>query len=172
MTPPMDISPGGLLFIAGWEKYMSVPYKDEGGRTTWGYGHLQKPGEIPPKFISQQDALALLKSDAAVFVGLSNKAVRVSLNQNQFDAFVSILFNVGPGVPKVKDGIIMLKSGKPSTLLANINARAFGAAANQFLAWDKVDGNVSLGLQRRRTAERQLFLKQVPPALTHSGATP
>lgn len=161
----MDISPGGILFIAGWEKYMSKPYRDQGGLLTWGYGHLEKPGETPPSFISQADAFKLLKQDCAVFVAIANKNIKVPVNQNQFDAFVSILFNVGPGVPKVKDGIILLKNGKYSTLLTKLNERAYAAAANQFLQWDKVGGNVSHGLQRRREAEMRLFQMPVPPAL-------
>lgn len=162
----MDISPAGLAFIASWEKYASKPYKDVGGRTTWGYGHLQKPGEVVPAYISPSDAMALLKSDCAVFVAIANRNLKFPLNQNQFDAFISILFNVGPGVPKVKDGIIILRSGKPSTLLTDINARAFAAAANQFPQWDKVDGNVVQGLLNRRLAEQRMFQKPVPPALT------
>lgn len=161
----MAISPAGLTFIAGWEKYACKPYLDVGGRLTWGYGHLQKPGETPPTFISPGDALALLKADAQVFVEIANKNLKVQLNQNQFDAFISILYNVGPGVPKVKDGIIILRTGKPSTLLTDINSGAYAAAANQFPQWDKVDGLVVRGLRNRRIAEQRMFLKPVPPAL-------
>lgn len=162
----MDISTNGLTFIAGWEQYAPRPYYDVGGRLTWGFGHLQKPGEHPPTFINRPDALALLHSDAAIMVKIANLNLKVTLNQNQFDAFVSLLFNVGPGVPKVKDGIIVLRTGKPSTLLANINAGAFAAAAQQFLVWDKVGGSVVRGLENRREAERKLFLTPIPPALT------
>lgn len=161
----MDISTSGLQMIAGFEAYAPRPYFDVGGRLTWGYGHLKKPGELAPTFISRSDALALLHSDAEIFVKLANANLKVALNQNQFDALVSILYNVGPGVPKVKDGIIVLRTGKPSTLLANINAGAFAAAAQQFLVWDKVGGSVVRGLENRREAERKLFLTPVPPSL-------
>lgn len=164
----MDISPNGLKFIARWESFSAVPYRDVGGRLTWGFGHLQKPGEVAPQAITRAQALVLLDSDAEIFVKIANANLRVALNQNQFDALVSILFNVGPGVPKVKDGIIFLRSGKSSTLLAKINERAFGAAAQQFLAWDKVGTRVVQGLANRREAERQLFTTPVPPALTQS----
>jgi lysozyme len=160
----MDISAAGLTFIAGWEKYMPRPYKDIDGNITWGYGHKQKPGETPPTFISPADALTLLRSDAEVFVKIANANIRVSLSQNQFDAFCSILYNVGPGWKSVKDGIIVLKTGKPSTLLLNINARNYTGAAAQFLQWDRAGGRVVQGLLNRRMAERKLWL--TPPLLT------
>jgi GH24 family phage-related lysozyme (muramidase) len=90
----MNVSPNGVSFIAGWEKYAATPYRDLNGFWTWGYGHLQMPGETRPAFISQPDAQALLQKDLGQFVGIANNALKVAVSQNQFDAFISILMNV------------------------------------------------------------------------------
>jgi lysozyme len=167
----MNVSPNGVSFIAGWEKYAATPYRDLNGFWTWGYGHLQMPGETRPAFISQPNALALLKNDLGQFVGIANNALKVAVSQNQFDAFISILMNVGPGVPKVKDGIILLKSGTQSTLLKDINARLFPAAALQFLLWDQANGRKVQGLLNRRQAESKLFQQPDTPVLAYNPTT-
>ena len=70
----------------------------------------------------------------------------IAINQNQFDALVSLCFNIGAG------------NFRSSTLLRVLNAGNLMAAADQFLVWDKVAGQVSDGLVRRRAAERALFV--------------
>jgi len=81
------------------------------------------------------------------------------LTQNQFDALVSILFNVGPGAKGVKDGIITLKSGVPSTLLRMLNLSIYAGAADEFPKWCHGLGGALLpGLVTRRARERALFL--------------
>jgi lysozyme len=95
--------------------------------------------------------------DIAVSEKLVLNNVKIQLSQNQFDALVSIVYNVGPG-SKTKDGIIRLKSGVPSTLLKKINNNDFVGAGQEFLKWCRADGIIMSGLERRREAERQLFL--------------
>lgn len=94
---------------------------------------------------------------------LVDRAVTVVLAPHEKAAMVSIMNNVGPGrVRSVddpgRDGIVVLASGAPSTMLRMLNAGARQAAADQFLAWNRAGGVVSAGLQRRRAAERELFL--------------
>jgi lysozyme len=74
--------------------------------------------------------------------------VDIALNQNQFDALASFVFNVGRG------------SFADSTLLKLLNARDIPGAAAQILEWDHTNGVVNLGLVRRRRAEQALFLTQ------------
>jgi lysozyme len=88
---------------------------------------------------------------------MANRAILVPVLQAEFDAFVSILFNVGPGVPSIKDGIIVLANGRPSTLLREINARAMTLAAAEFPKWDKIGAVTSQGLLNRRLAEQKIF---------------
>lgn len=153
----MQLSEKGGMFIRNWEKYESKPYQDGGGVWTWGYGHARVGKEPLPKFISQIDAMNLWKKDMAPFVAMANRAITHPLSQNQFDMFISILENVGPGVPGVKDGIILLRNGQRSTLLKHINEGALDLAAAQFPAWDKIGGTVCKGLLNRRMAEKTIF---------------
>lgn len=74
------------------------------------------------------------------------KAVKVPLNQRQFDAVVSIFYNAG---------VTALSN---STLVRLLNLGDFSGAAGQFPRWDKSGGAVMKGLQRRREAERLMFL--------------
>ena len=71
----------------------------------------------------------------------------VPLTQNQFDALVSLTYNIGSG------------AFNNSTLL-KLNKGDYQGAADQFLVWNKADGKVMKGLVRRREAERALFLKK------------
>ena len=89
------------------------------------------------------------------------ETVTVPLTQGQHDAMVSIVYNVGIGSSE-KDGIIVLRNGKPSTLLRKLNAGDYDGAADQFLLWISPGSNVENGLKRRRTQERCMFLTGRP----------
>ncbi|MGK8889980.1 glycoside hydrolase family protein [Burkholderia gladioli] len=94
---------------------------------------------------------------------LVDRAVKVALAPHEKAALTSIMNNVGPGraaraADEGRDGIVVLASGAPSTLLRMLNAGDRRGAADQFLAWNRAGGVVSLGLKRRREAERELFL--------------
>jgi hypothetical protein len=73
--------------------------------------------------------------------------VKVPLTQNQFDALVSLVYNIGQ------------TAFSNSTLLKKLNAKDYQGAADQFLRWNKGGGKVMKGLVRRREAERALFLE-------------
>ena len=87
----------------------------------------------------------MLERDLAAAVACVNRAVTSGINQNQFDALVDFVFNLGCG------------SLLSSTLLRQVNAGDFTAAAQQFLLWDHAGGVVVPGLLERRRAELQLF---------------
>ncbi|MCZ2496450.1 glycoside hydrolase family protein [Xylophilus sp. Kf1] len=100
---------------------------------------------------------------ATEFEPTINAAVKVVLTQRQFDAIVSLVYNVGPGAATKpgrpgRDGIVILANGQPSTLLRMLNQGERAAAADAFLSWNRANGAVLLGLRRRRAAERALFL--------------
>lgn len=136
----------GLELIKSFEGCVLKVYLDAIGLPTIGYGHLIKPGESFTK-ITQKEAEDLLKSDAQIFVDGVSKLLEVNVTQNQFDALVSIAFNIGLG------------NLKSSTLLRLINAGDYKGAADQFPRWNKAGGKVLSGLTKRRNAERALFLK-------------
>ena len=105
---------------------------------------------------SQQKADERLLADLAVRVSDAEQAIKVPVSQGQFDAFVSLLFNVGHGSP-IKDGIVRLKSGYPSTLLRELNGYQYEAARAQFIRWCSPGTSVTNGLKKRRRAEQALW---------------
>ena len=111
---------------------------------TIGYGHTHtaKQGQK----ITEAQAEALLRKDITWAEEAVNKSVVVPLTQNQFDALVSFVFNVGAG------------AFGSSTLLRLLNSKDYEGAANQFLRWNKQKGVVLKGLTKRREEERKLFL--------------
>lgn len=144
----MKLSEQGINLVKQFEGFSAVPYKDTAGKPTIGYGHLIKPGE---KFgaVSPNEAKGLLEKDVFVAEDVINRSVRATLNQNQFDALVSFVYNLG--------ATNFLKS----TLLKKLNIGDFTGAAKEFERWSNVDGKPSKGILNRRLKEKELFLTAV-----------
>lgn len=94
---------------------------------------------------TESEALQMLKEDCSEAEGCVSMAVDVELSQAQFDALVSLVFNIGCG------------AFRGSTLLKLLNAGDYAAAQQQFGRWNKQAGKVLNGLTRRRKAEAELF---------------
>lgn len=135
-------------FISLYEKFSPTIYLDAAGKETIGYGHLLLEGEREKfkKGITKEEAKKILKDDLEIAENTIKRLVKVPLNQNQFDALVSFVFNVGMG------------NFRRSTLLEMLNNGNYNSAANEFLKWIKAGGKVLAGLQRRRADERKIFL--------------
>ena len=73
----------------------------------------------------------------------------VPLHQHEYDAFLSLAYNIGPG------------AFAKSSALRKFNEGDKRGAADAILLWNKAGGRVLAGLTRRREAERALFLSQV-----------
>lgn len=97
--------------------------------------------------IDQATADRLLKTGLVSYENDVLKVVRVKLTQGQFDALVSFAYNVGS------------RALSTSTLLKKLNAGDIKGAADEFLRWNKSGGKVMPGLNNRRKAERDVFLK-------------
>ena len=151
----MKISDKGVGFVKAFEGCRLMPYTDSVGVWTVGYGSTTDvtPGEA----ITMAQAEDRLREDLAYAEKCVNDAVTVPLTQPEFDALVSIVFNVGPGAKGKRDGIITLKNGEPSTLLRKLNDSDYDGACEQFLRWDKAGGKPLAGLTRRRKAEAEMF---------------
>jgi lysozyme len=151
----MQISARGLKLIADFEGLRFNAYPDPGtGNEPWtiGYGTTVYPNGDKVKkgdVISPEQALEYLRHDSKKFSDAVNRAVRVPLNQNQFDALVSFTYNLGAGA-----------LGR-STLLTKINSHDYRGAADEFGKWIYAGGRILAGLVRRRNAERDLFLAPV-----------
>lgn len=114
------------------------------GVWTIGYGHTK--GVKKGDFITLEEAEMLLREDVKDAENAVNKYVKVGINQNQFDALVSFVFNLGSG------------NFKTSTLLRKLNTGDYLGAANEFKRWNKAGGKVLNGLVKRREDEANLFI--------------
>ena len=143
---PTKLSKTGAEFIASFEGFRADAYWDLWGQVwTIGYGHTS--GVVAGQKVTKAKALKLLQEDAATAARAIRDLVHVRLNQNQFDALVSFVFNLGAG------------SLAESTLLKKLNKGNYKGAAREFVKWDHAGGEVLAGLTRRREAEAALFLK-------------
>ena len=97
--------------------------------------------------ITEAKATALLRMHIRDNVqGFIYNKIKVDLTQNEFDALVSFIYNVGSG------------NFNNSTLVKKLNQSDYDGAADEFLRWDKAGGEVLAGLTKRREQERELFL--------------
>jgi lysozyme len=122
---------------------------------TCGWGSTKNVG--PDTVWTQAQADAALVQDLADAAALVNTYVTHPMTQGQYDAFVSIFQNVGPGQVGGRDGIGVLHGGQPSTLLAAFNDGDIGKCETEWLKWISPGSRVSKGLLRRRMAELELF---------------
>ena len=145
----MKISPRGLELIKDFQGFSSTSYLDVVNIPTIGFGNTFYEDGRKVKLgeqISKTDALKLLEVVAnRDFADKIFPSIKVKVTQNQFDAMVSLAYNIGTGA--------FLKS----TLLKKVNAGDFTGAGEEFLRWNKANGKEVLGLTRRREREKQLF---------------
>jgi GH24 family phage-related lysozyme (muramidase)/co-chaperonin GroES (HSP10) len=139
-----QISRQGLQLLKSFEGFSATAYQDIVGVWTIGYGTTS--GVRPGMRVTQSQAEDLLRRDLFRFETAVTDLVKVPLNENQFSALVSFVYNVGEGA----------LAG--STLLRVLNQGNYREAANQFMRWNRAGGNEIAGLTRRRRAEQELFL--------------
>ena len=139
----MIISKNGLDLIKQFESLQLKAYKCSANVWTIGYGHTKNVKEGDR--ISQDQANCFLMQDLYSVEQAIIRLVKVKLNQNQFDALCSLIFNIG------------ISAFNKSTLLAKLNTGDYVGAAEQFRRWNKVNNVVMAGLVRRRQAEEDLF---------------
>lgn len=143
----MQPSPRILAFIQGFEKlrlsaYMPTP-KD---RPTIGWGHTGPEVKLGLVWTKAQ-ADETFSSDITVFSrGLDKELYGVPTTQGQYDALLSLTYNIGVATLKASHLIRYHKLG------------LYQKTADAFLAWDHQAGRVVDGLLKRRTAERLIYL--------------
>ncbi|MGB3641922.1 MAG: glycoside hydrolase family protein [Rivularia sp. (in: cyanobacteria)] len=148
------ISNNGLKFIAEHEGMILNLYNDPANHATIGVGHLVHHGPIngseSEEFkngITKERAMEILQSDVIIAENTVNNLVKVPLNQNQFDALVSFVFNIGE------------TQFSSSTLLAKLNNGNYNAVPSELNRWVHGDGKKLPGLINRRRDEGNLFHK-------------
>lgn len=143
-----SLSVGGLAFIAKQEGTANTVYKDVVNISTVCTGHVTT---LPVgTYVSNTVCEDLLKQDTKIAGDAVKRLVKVPITQEQYDAMVSLTFNIGVG------------NFSKSTLLRRVNEKNCYSAANEFTRWNKAKGVVYKGLTRRREAERQMFLSGCP----------
>lgn len=145
----MKTSERGVEAIAGYEGVRLEAYPDPGTGgepITIGVGHTGgvKLGDV----ITHEEAMRLLADDLCKAEGAVNNAVRVPVSQHEFDAMVSLCFNIGGG------------AFSKSTLVRLLNIGDRLGASNEFTKWNKANGRILSGLVTRRAGERAMFLEQ------------
>lgn len=148
----MKTSRTGIDLIKKWEGCKLKAYRCSAGVLTIGYGHTSAAGApkvVEGMIITQAQADEILVRDLVKYEAAVQKALTRSPNQNQFDAMVSLAFNIGPG------------AFAKSSLVRKFNAGDLAGAADAFLLWRKAGGKVLPGLENRRKDERSLFLRPV-----------
>lgn len=158
-------SKNGINFIAEREGEVLEGYYDSAGKLTVGVGHLVKPGE-PYRYrvpITKAESRRLLAEDLAIAEDVVNNLVKVPLTQNQFDALVSFVFNIGE------------RNFRRSSVLRALNSGDYEGAARYFMLFTKIRGKdgrlkVSHGLKIRRKMEMDLF--NTPDDISEKKDTP
>lgn len=147
----MTTSQTGINLITSFENLELKAYLCPAGVWTIGFGTTVYPDATKVKkgdTCTAEQAKAYFAYDLKRFENVVNNGLTVLVNQNQFDALISLTYNIGE------------TAFKKSTLLKLLNANKFTEASDQFTVWNKGNGKVLNGLVRRRAAERVLFLKK------------
>ena len=148
-TDEMHISPSGIDLICNFEGLRLKAYDDGVGVWTIGFGTTKYPNGIRVKkgdTCTLDQAKAYMQNDLKSFEQTVNNTVKVPLNQNQFDALVSLAYNIGTN------------AFSKSTLVKKLHANNIRGAADQFNVWVNAGGKRMQGLVNRRAKEKALFL--------------
>lgn len=143
----MRTSDKGIEQIKSFEGFRSMPYQDVVGKWTVGYGHLMIPGDgtVQGSPITMGQATELLRKDLHTAEQAVNSC-GVEFEQNEFDALVSFVYNLGVG------------AFQRSTLLKLIKTGNKVAASGEFPKWSMAGGKEVPGILKRRRAEQDCFL--------------
>jgi lysozyme len=155
----MRMSAEGLERLMQWEGFKSHAYRDVADLWTIGVGHLMSDEEKETdtiyinaapvdisKGLGSDLVFALLAQDIIPREDAVTELVKVELNQNQFDALVSFVFNVGE------------HAFAKSTMLRLLNMGDYGSVPGQLMRWNKAGGKVVKGLNTRRSGEVAMWL--------------
>lgn len=145
----MDMSQDGLKRLIEREGMRLKAYRDGGGVWTICAGHTSAVGlpiVRPGMTATAEECMDMLRRDVAKFETCVETILKVPVAQHEFDAMVSLAYNIG------------CAAFRRSSVARYLNAGNRARAANSFLLWNKDDGRVVKGLINRRRSEREQFL--------------
>ena len=144
------MSQKGLKLLAGFEGLVLHPYLDSVKVPTIGIGSTYYENGTRVKLtdppITEARAYELLANTISFYERTVTRLVKVIVTQFQFEAMVSLCYNIG-GANFAKSSVLRL-----------VNKGDFAGAAKAFLLWNRAGGKVLNGLTIRRTKEAEYFL--------------
>jgi len=146
----MKLNNSGYLLITEFEGYSAKPYLCSAKVPTIGYGNTYytdgKRVTMLDKEVNKQQAFEMFKVIADRFASKVSNLVKTPLNQNQFNACVSLAYNIG------------MANFMNSTLLKLVNKNHNDILIGlEFKKWNKVNKKVVAGLTRRRNYESDIY---------------
>ena len=146
----MKLNTQGYRLICMFEGFSAKPYLCSAKVPTIGYGSTYylngRRVTLLDKPITELEAFEMFKAIADKFADKVSKLVTAPVDQNQFNALVSLAYNIGPA------------NFQKSTLLRKVNFNHNDPSIRaEFLKWNKAGGQVLKGLTIRRTAEADLY---------------
>lgn len=145
----MIINQATVDLVKRFEGLRLEAYQDSVGVWTIGYGTTAMAGlGITPRAgmkITEQEAEEYLRRGLEKFADEIRPYIKAPINENQFGAFLSLAYNIGPD------------AFRKSSALRFFNAGETFKAGESILWWNKAKGKTLKGLVRRREAELKLF---------------
>ena len=149
------LSVAALAAIAGYEGYRSTAYIPVPGDVpTIGHGTTRYEDGKAVKMgdkVTPERARILLQHDASAFARAVQRCAPVPMHQHEFDAFVSLAYNIGEG------------AFCRSTLAKKLNALDYAGACREIEKWVYFKGKTLPGLVKRRQKEYQLCIGAAAP---------
>ena len=144
----MRLSEAGIKFIQTWEGLKLKAYRDSKGLPTIGIGTTRYPDGTKVQMgdsCTEAQAYEWFRFDIARFEAVVNRVIKIPLKQNQFDALVSLVYNIGE------------TNFTKGTVDDKLNANQIDAALATWLTYVYSGGRKITGLANRRMAEVKLF---------------
>ena len=138
------VSAASLVAIATYEGYRGDAYKDSVGVPTLGFGETAGV-KIGDKTTPERALVQLLESTEK-HADAIRQCIHVPLYQHEFDAYISLAYNIGTG------------AFCRSTLVKKLNAKDYAGACEEIRRWNKAGGKVLPGLVKRREAEYRMCI--------------
>lgn len=138
----LAVSAAALVGIATHEGYRGEAYKDAVGVTTIGFG--ETAGVKMGDKTTPERALVQLLESTEKHADAIRQCIHVPLYQHEFDAYISLAYNIGTG------------AFCRSTLVKKLNAKDYAGACEEIRRWNKAGGKVLPGLVKRREAEYKM----------------
>ena len=158
-----QVSAKGIELLKSIEQLRLKPYDDQTGEaiSSWvkgatiGYGHLIASGEWNKyaNGITQEQADNLFMQDLEPFINAVRSKVTAEIAQNQFDALVIFVFNIGINGFSTSSALKLINDPGAVTDYPNLEAA--------WKAWNKSQGQVMQGLVNRRNAEWDIYSKNI-----------